>query len=57
MKFEYKVRPFSDVMERCEMENFLNDLGKYGWELIHVAKNYIILKRCIQSKDSEEKLN
>jgi hypothetical protein len=39
MKWEYLVYDHEEWIGESDISNWLNDLGKQGWELVHVSNS------------------
>lgn len=52
--WEYKIIPIVDAEDGnfVEYELIMNALGDIGWELFGVYKDYLIFKKCSQTKKS-----
>lgn len=58
MRWSYKVFTQAEVKKECErmagdLEDFLNDLGQDGWELVAMDDTEIVMKRPTQSDKSQ----
>jgi glucose dehydrogenase len=55
-KWEYQVTETDHWDGEVTIEIWLNNLGKYGWELVHVSSSLrtYFLKRPLQEEDSSD---